>query len=117
MKLKECSYDIENCPISKVQKILHGKWTMVILYFLSQETLRFGELSKKIPQVTQANLTKELRKLEEHGLIHREVYKEVPPKVEYSLTEIGVKFIPVIQAIEVWAGKYEKYKIVEKSVS
>lgn len=108
MKGKESSYNIENCPISMVQKVLHGKWTMVIIYFLSQDTLRFGELSRKIPQVTQANLTKELRKLEEYGLIHREVYREVPPKVEYSLTEIGIKFIPVIDAIEVWAKEYAK---------
>ncbi len=108
MRSKECCDNIENCPISKVQKVLHGKWTMVIVYFLSQKTLRFGELSRKIPQVTQANLTKELRKLEEYGLIHREVYKEVPPKVEYSLTDLGVKFLPVIEAIENWAKEYEK---------
>ena len=105
----EDSYDIANCPVSKVQKIFHGKWTMIIIYFLSQGTLRFGELSRKIPQVTQANLTKELRLLEEYEIVHREVYKEVPPKVEYSLTEIGIKFIPVIHVIEEWANEYDKH--------
>lgn len=99
--------NVENCPIADVQKIIHGKWAMVIVYFLSQGTLRFGELNRKMPQVTQANLTKELRLLEEYGLIHREVYKEVPPKVEYSLTELGVKFIPVLEALESWALEYK----------
>lgn len=98
---------IENCPVAKVQKIIRGKWTMVIIYFLSKETLRFGELSRKMPSVTQANLTKELRMLEEFGMIHREVYREVPPRVEYSLTEIGRKFLPVLEALEEWAIEYE----------
>jgi DNA-binding HxlR family transcriptional regulator len=99
---------VENCPISSVQKIVRGKWTMVIVFFLSQGTLRFGELSRKIPQVTQANLTRELRMLEEYRIIHREIYKEVPPKVEYSLTELGVKFLPVLKSLEKWAFEYEK---------
>lgn len=105
------SYDaesIENCPVAKVQRVIRGKWTMVIVYFLGKETLRFGELSRKMPTVTQANLTKELRMLEEYGIVHREVYREVPPKVEYSLTEIGRKFLPVLDALEEWAIEYEK---------
>lgn len=109
------NYDgnLESCPIADVQKIIRGKWTMVIVYFLSQGTLRFGELSRKMPQVTQANLTKELRMLEEYGLVHREVYREVPPRVEYSLTEIGQKFIPVLEALEVWALEYQKSKYTD----
>ena len=101
---------IDNCPVASVQRIIHGKWSMVIIYFLSQGTLRFGELSRKMPQVTQANLTKELRLLEEYGLVHREVYREVPPKVEYSLTEIGRRFLPVLEALEAWALEYEEVK-------
>lgn len=102
--------DIETCPLAGVQKIVHGKWTMVLIYYLSETTLRFSELKRKIPQVTEANLTKELRMLEKYGLVHREVYREVPPKVEYSLTEIGKQFLPVIEALETWAISYEKYK-------
>ncbi len=102
--------NIENCPVASIQKIIRGKWTMVIVFFLSQGTLRFGELSRKMPHVTQANLTKELRMLEAYKLIHREVYKEVPPKVEYSLTELGVKFLPVLEALEKWAIEYEPYQ-------
>lgn len=107
MKNLDSAESIENCPVAKVQKIIHGKWTMVIVYFLSQGTLRFGELSRKMPAVTQANLTKELRTLEAYGIIHREVYREVPPKVEYSLTGIGQKLFPVLDALAEWAAEYE----------
>lgn len=100
--------DIISCPVANVQKIIRGKWTMVIIYFLSQnQVLRFSELKRKIPQVTEANLTKELRTLESFGLIHREVYCEVPPKVEYSLTDIGIKIVPVLEELEKWALEYE----------
>ena len=61
-----------------------------------------------MPQVTEANLTKELRMLEQYGLVHREIYREVPPRVEYSLTEIGQKFVPVLEALEQWATEYEQ---------
>lgn len=97
------------CPLSEVQPIVRGKWSMVIVFFLSQRTHRFGELSRKLPMITQANLTKELRSLESHGLVHREVYKEVPPKVEYSLTEIGYEFLPVIEALEDFSLKYHQF--------
>lgn len=81
---------------------------MVIIYFLYHETLRFSQLKRKMPQVTEANLTKELRMLEQYGLVHREIYCEVPPRVEYSLTEIGRKFVPVLEALEQWATEYEQ---------
>lgn len=98
---------ITECPVADVQPIVHGKWSMVIIYFLSQGTFRFGELSRKMPMVTQANLTKELRQLESFGLVHREVYREVPPKVEYSLTDLGRKFLPVLEALEAFAIEYQ----------
>ena len=94
------------CPIADIQPIVRGKWTMVIIYYLSQHTHRFGELSRKLPMITQANLTKELRSLEAYGLVHREIYREVPPKVEYSLTKLGFDFLPVIKAIEEFAEQY-----------
>ncbi len=106
--MKDYSDAVEECPFASVQKIVHGKWTMVIIYFLSQQTLRFSELKRKLPNVTEANLTKELRALEQYGLVHREVYREVPPRVEYSLTPIGMKFIPVLNALEQWAIEYNE---------
>lgn len=109
MKNDCADIQIENCPIANVQKILHGKRTMIVIYFLSQGTHRFSELHRKMSNVTEANLTKELRLLEKYGLVHREVYPVVPPKVEYSLTEIGLKFVPVLDALEKWAIEYNEH--------
>ena len=110
MKKKYDETNIETCPMVDVQKIIQSKWAILVMYYLQDETLRFGELSRKIPQVTQANLTKVLRTLEEYELVHREVYAVVPPKVEYSLTEIGQKFQIVLDALEVWSNEYVNRK-------
>ena len=99
-------HDITSCPVANVQKIIRGKWSMVIIYFLSHKTLRFSELKRKMPQVTEANLTKELRMLEQYGLVHRHVYCQVPPKVEYSLTEIGKTIEPIINLMNKWGAYY-----------
>lgn len=99
----------KECSFAKVQKIVSGKWDMLIIYLLSMETLRFGELHRKLPDMTQATLSKQLKNLESYGIVHRNVYNQIPPKVEYSLTEIGEKFLPVLEALEKWSKEYEKY--------
>ena len=99
-------FDTKNCPIARVSKVFQGKWTMVILHILSEGTLRFGEIKRNLPDVTDANLTKDLRLLESYGAIHREVYPVVPPKVEYSLTDMGKDFLPILDSINKWAEKY-----------
>ena len=100
------SFDARSCPIARVSKIIQGKWTMVIIYVLSNETLRFSEIHRRLPHITDANLTKDLRTLEAHGVIHRKVYPVVPPRVEYSLTEMGKAFLPILAEINSWAEKY-----------
>ncbi len=70
--------------------------------------LRFGEMNRQMPEITQATLTKELRSLESFQLINRKVYAEVPPRVEYSLTEIGMKLLPVLKELEIWGDEYKK---------
>lgn len=77
---------------------------MVIIYFLCHETLRFSQLKRKMPQVTEANLTEELRMLEQLWL----GVSKVPPQAEYSLTESGQKFVPVLEALEKWAIEYQQ---------
>lgn len=99
------------CPYVTAQKLLSGKWSILIIYYLSEGVLRFGELQRKMQGITQATLTKQLRTLEEYGLINRHVYPEVPPKVEYSLTDIGREFIPVLDQFKVWGEKYIKAKM------
>ncbi len=96
-----------DCPFADIQPVIRGKWTVIIVYFLSKGPLRFGELSRKLPMVTQAKLTRELRTLEEFGLVHREVYREVPPKVEYSLTDKGSAFLPVVDALVNFARAFQ----------
>lgn len=97
------------CPYATVQKIFAGKWAILIITNLCSNTLRFNELQRKIPGITQAALTKQLRALEEFGLINRYVYPEIPPKVEYSLTEIGKEFLPVLEQFSLFGSKYIAY--------
>lgn len=109
----------EICPLTVTQNVIAGRWKIVILWHLSQnEIIRFNELLKMLPGISKGIFTRQLRELEEDELVHREVYKVVPPKVEYSLTERGQKFIPVLEAMQVW-GKdllnkkmemYEKFE-------
>ena len=99
-----------NCSFAKVQKIVSGKWNMLIIYLLSKGTLRFGELHRSLPTMTQATLSKQLKMLEEYGIINRYVYNQIPPKVEYSLTEIGQKFLPVLKELEKWSNESEEYE-------
>lgn len=95
--------------------MIGGKWTILILHHLSTRILRFGELNRLIPNVTQSTLTKELRSLESYQLIRRKVYPEVPPKVEYSLTEIGIKLLPVLEELAHWGNEYKQYVQINKS--
>jgi len=107
----EEKYDLfGKCPFVTAQKIIAGKWAVVILHNLSSKTLRFGELQRLLPDLTQSTLTKQLRSLEEYGLVNRYVFPQVPPKVEYSLTDIGKEFEPVLDSISVWGEKYIEHK-------
>jgi len=85
---------------------LGGKWKPLILWVLIDGKLRFSEINKFLPSITQRMLTKQLRELEKDGLINRKVYAEVPPKVEYSLTEKGDSVIPVLESLCDWGEKY-----------
>ena len=96
------------CPFVTSQKLLTGKWTLLILHHLSVKPMRFNELQRALPQLTQATLTKQLRMMEQNGLVLRTVYAQVPPKVEYSLSELGHDFQPVLDALKVWGDKYIK---------
>lgn len=94
------------CPVEGALQLIDGKWKGVILYHLLEETMRFNALRRRLPHVTQRMLTNQLRELEADGLIHREVYAEVPPRVEYSLTERGRSLAPVIAALKSWGDRY-----------
>ena len=88
--------------------MIGGKWKVLILYHLVEQTQRFNELRRLLPEITQRMLTLQLRELEEDGLIHREVYPVVPPKVEYSLTDFGRTLLPVIGSMHQWGVEYSQ---------
>lgn len=96
------------CPVTATQNILMGKWKLSILWTLHKKTRRFNELQKLMPSISRGVLTQQLRELENDNLINREVYKQVPPKVEYSLTKIGISFIPIMTQIMEWGVGYIK---------
>jgi len=98
----------EACPTETALDLIGGKWKGMILYYLCSDTRRFNELMRLIPDITQRMLTKQLRDLEAHGVVHREVYPQVPPKVEYSLTGLGETLEPVIRELEKWGKGYLK---------
>lgn len=94
------------CPFATTQRVLQGKWAIVVLYQLSTGTKRFNELEKLMPEVTRTVLTRQLRQLEEDKLIERKVYAQVPPRVEYSLSPLGEKFKKVLDEIEIFGLEY-----------
>ena len=96
----------DKCPYVTTQKVLQGKWAIVVLYHLSTGTKRFSELERLIPDVTRTVLTRQLRQLEQDKLIVRKVFPEVPPHVEYSLSVLGTKFQRVLNEIEVFGLDY-----------
>lgn len=103
------------CPYFTSQKVLSGKWSMYILYLLTEnETVRFNELQRMMPDdMTHTTLSRQLKFLEEGGLINRKEYSQIPPKVEYSLSEIGKEFGAVVSSFGEWGKKYIQYMKTE----
>ena len=98
------------CPYVTSQKVLTGKWSMYIMYLLTDGPIRFNELQRKMPEeMTHTTLSRQLKKLEEEGLIQRIEYQQIPPKVEYKLSDIGEKFRKVLKELEIWGNEYIQY--------
>ncbi len=97
-------YDPERCPFTATWNVIGGKWKGIIWWRLSNGLGRFSELQRAIPQVTKKMLAQQLRELERDGIVHRQVFAEVPSRVEYSLTEYGLSLRPVIDLICAWGG-------------
>lgn len=94
------------CPFATAQSLISGKWAILILHYLEEGPVRFNELQRRMPKMTHATLSVQLKSLVENGLVQRKQYETVPTKVEYSLTEIGREFRPVMDALHEWAQKY-----------
>jgi DNA-binding HxlR family transcriptional regulator len=110
-------FDENNCPVTATMKVLGGKWKPILInaiYFTAPA--RFGELKRSVIGITQSMLTQQLRELEDDGIISRKIYAEIPPKVEYTLTEFGLTLSPVIQTMAKWGEEYKlnKQKVKDK---
>lgn len=110
MTNKKLPTELPPCPIEITLLLLSNKWTILILRDLFDGTKRFGELKKSLTGVSQKVLTANLRTLEEKGIVRRKIYPEVPPRVEYSLTELGTTLKPVIDSMKEW-GEYYKTRV------
>lgn len=95
-----------NCPVETTIELIGGKYKALILWHLSEGTLRFSQLQKVITNATPKMLTQQLRELETQALIHRQVYPVIPPRVEYSLTELGKSLMPVLISMRDWGADY-----------
>ena len=95
------------CPVETTLTLISDKWKVLILRDLLPGTKRFGELKKSIGHVSQKVLTAQLRQMEQSGLVNRKVYAEVPPKVEYSLTDVGYSLKPILDAMWTWGEEYQ----------
>ena len=99
--------ELPACPVETTLALIGDKWKVLILRDLMPGTKRFGELKKSIGHVSQKVLTAQLRDMEENGLLHRRTYAEVPPRVEYSLTDLGRSLKPVLDALQEWGASYK----------
>lgn len=100
--------DLQPCPVETTLLLISDKWVVLILRDLMTGTKRFNELMRSVTGVSQKVLTEKLRRMEENGLVIRTVYSEIPPKVEYSLTDLGKSLSPILDAMETWGNGYKE---------
>src|SRR5262249_14085646 len=106
MKMHKEDDHPDGCPVGATMGVIGGKWKVVILYYVLERTRRFSELRRLMPGVTQRMLTLQLRELEQSGIITRKIYPQIPPKVEYSITNYGKTLEPVVRLISDWGWKH-----------
>ncbi len=104
-------FDEESCPIAATMRVLGGKWKPILINAIYQTApARFGELKRSVTGITQSMLTSQLRELEEDGIISRKIYAEIPPRVEYTLTEFGLTLSPIMMAMANWGKEFRLKK-------
>ena len=104
--MKEKCAKYEKCPMVLVQDIVSGKWKILIMWYLGYSELRFSDIQRKLPNASQKVLSRQLKSLEEDNIINRKVYPVVPPKVEYSLTDVGKRLIPILEMMHTFGAEY-----------
>lgn len=99
-----------SCPVETTLRMIHGRWKVLVIYFLLEGVKRFGELHRLLPGISHRTLAKQLREMEADGLIRRKAYAEIPPRVEYSLTPQGESLKTVLAAMDAWGAAFSKSK-------
>jgi DNA-binding HxlR family transcriptional regulator len=98
--------NVENCPVTATMGVIGGKWKILILYLISNDINRFGKMGMVLKDISKQMLTTQLRELEQDGILERKIYPEIPPRVEYFLTERGRSLLPVIESMKEWGLQY-----------
>jgi DNA-binding HxlR family transcriptional regulator len=98
--------NVQNCPVTATMAVIGGKWKILILYLIHSDINRFGKMGMVLRDISKQMLTTQLRELENDGIIERKIYPEIPPRVEYSMTEKGKALLPVIESMKVWGNHY-----------
>jgi DNA-binding HxlR family transcriptional regulator len=97
---------VKNCPVTATMNVIGGKWKLLILYLIYNDINRFGKMGMMLKDISKQMLTSQLREMENDGIIDRKIYPEIPPRVEYSLTEKGKALLPVIDKMRDWGSEY-----------
>ena len=105
--MRDQNFCNSHCPLTRAIGSIGNKWKPLIVHVIRQRTVRFGQIDAFIPTITRKVLTEQLKELEEDGIINRVAYKELPPRVEYSLTEKGLALLPIVDQIQDWCVKFE----------
>ena len=105
--MRDQNFCTSQCPLTRAIGSIGNKWKPLIVHVIRNRTIRFGQIDAMIPIITRKVLTEQLKELEEDGIINRIAYKELPPRVEYSLTEKGLALLPIVDQIQDWYVKFE----------
>lgn len=103
---KITAYNITNCPVTATMSVIGGKWKILILYVICNQINRFGKMSMVLRDISKQMLTTQLRELENDGVIKRKIYAEIPPRVEYFLTDKGKSLLPIINMMKHWGDEH-----------
>jgi len=103
---KLTAWNVANCPVTATMSVIGGKWKILILYVICNGINRFGKMGMVLKDISKQMLTTQLRELENDGIIERKIYPEIPPRVEYSLTEKGKSLLPIIELMKLWGDEH-----------
>lgn len=106
--------DLVNCPVTATMQVIGGKWKLLILHLIDNDIRRFGKMSMMLKDISKQMLTTQLRELEQDGIIERVIFPEIPPRVEYSISEKGKKLLPIVQMMKVWGDEHVLNKTLQE---